>query len=52
MRLPPDIQKLQREKRLKKSEEMREFASLLRIKRKMKPPVSTSPKDPLESRER
>ena len=41
MRFPPNIQKLEREKRLKKNEEIRELTSLLRIKRKMKPPVPT-----------
>lgn len=52
MRFPPDIQKLEREKRLKKCEEMRELTSPLKRKRKMKPPILTRPKDPLELRER
>jgi hypothetical protein len=34
MRFPPDIQKLEREKRLKKHEEMCELTSPLRIKEK------------------
>ena len=41
MRFPPNIQKLEREKRLKKRQEIRELTSPLRIKRKMKPPVLT-----------
>ena len=45
MRFPPDIQKLEREKRLKKREEMHELTSLLRIKRKMKPPILTRPRN-------
>ena len=51
MRFPPDIQKIEREKRKKKSEEMREITSPLRMKRKMKPPVPTRPKDLPKSRE-
>ena len=51
MRYPPDIQKIEREKRHKKREEMRDIASPLRIKRKMKPLVPTRPKDLPESRE-
>ena len=47
MRFPPDIQKIEREKRKKK----RELTSPLRMKRKMKPPVPTKPKDLPESRE-
>ena len=35
MTFPPDIQKIEREKRKKKREEMDEVASPLRIKRKM-----------------
>jgi hypothetical protein len=41
MRFPPDIQKLEREKRMKKQQEIRELRSPLRIKRKMKPPIPT-----------
>ena len=52
MRFPPDIQKIEREKRLKKRQELRELASPLRIKRKMKPPVPTRPRTLLESMER
>ena len=51
MRYPPDIQKIEREKIQKKNEEMCEIAIPLRIKRKMKPPIPTRPKDLLESRE-
>ena len=50
MRFPPDIQKIKREKRQKKHEEMREIASPLRMKRKMKPPILTILKDLPESR--
>ena len=52
MRFPPDIQKLEREKTLKNQEELHELTSPLRIKRKMKPPVPTRPKDLPELRER
>ena len=52
MRFPPNIQKLEREKRLKKRQEIRELTSPLRIKRKMKPPVPTRPRTLLESMER
>jgi hypothetical protein len=48
---PPDIQMIEREKRQKKREEMRDIASPLIIKRKMKPPILTRPKDLLELRE-
>ena len=51
MRFPPDIQKIEREKRMKKCEEMHELTSPLRIKRKIKPPFFTIPKDLPESRE-
>ena len=51
MRHPPDIQKIEREKRQNKREEMRDSASPLRIKRKMKPPILTRPKDLSKSRE-
>ena len=51
MRFPPNIQKIEREKRQKKHEEMRDIASPLRIKRKMKPPIPTTPKDLPELRE-
>ena len=52
MRFPLDIQNLEREKRLKKQQEIRELASPLRMKRKMKPPVPTQPRTLLESMER
>ena len=52
MRFPPDIQKLEREKRLKKRQEICELTSPLRIKRRMKPPVSTRPRTLHESMER
>ena len=52
MRFPPDIQKLEREKRMKKHEEMRELTSPLRIRRKIKPPVPTQPRTLPESMER
>lgn len=52
MRFPPDIQKLEREKRLKKRQEIRELTSPLRIKRKMNPPVPTRPRTLPESMER
>ena len=51
MRYPPNIQKVEREKRQKKSEEIHDIESPLRIIRKMKPPISTKPKGLLESRE-
>ena len=51
MRYPTDIQKIKREKRQKKREEMREIASPLNIKRKMKAHIPTRPKDLPESRE-
>ena len=51
MRFPLDIQKIEREKRKKKREEMREITSPLRMKIKMKPPVPTKPKDLPELRE-
>ena len=51
MRFPPNIQKIKREKRQKKHEEMREITSPLRMKRKIKPPVPTRPKDIPELRE-
>ena len=44
MRYPTDIQKIEREKRQKKCEEMHDIASPLRIKRKMKPPIPTRQK--------
>ena len=43
MRFPPNIQKLEREKRLKKKQEICELTSPLRIKRTMKPLVLTKP---------
>ena len=52
MRFPPDIQKLEREKRLKKRQEIRELTSPLRIKRRMKPPVPTRPRTLPKSMER
>ena len=52
MRFPPDIQKLEREKRLKKQQEIRKLTSPLRIKRNMKPPVPTQPRTLPESMER
>ena len=52
MRFPPDIQKLEREKRLKKRQEIRKLTRPLRIKRRKKPPVSTRPRTLLESMER
>ena len=45
MRYPTDIQKIEREKRKKKHEEMREISSLLKIKRKMKSHILTRSKD-------
>ena len=51
MRYPTDIQKIEREKRQKKREEMCEIASLLKIKKKMKPHIPTRLKDLFESRE-
>ena len=51
MRYPTDIQKIEREKRQKKREEMIEIASLLNIKRKMKSHIPTRPKYLLELRE-
>ena len=39
-----DIQKIEREKRQKKREEMRDIASPLKIKRKMKAHIPTRPK--------
>ena len=45
MRYPPNIQKIEIEKRHKKREELRDITSPLRIKRKMKPLVLTRPKD-------
>ena len=52
MRFPPDIQKLEREKILKKRQEICEITSPLRIKRKMKPPVPTQPRTLPKSVER
>ena len=52
MRFPPNIQKLERQKRLKKGQEICELTSTLRIKRKMKPPVPTRPRNLPESMER
>lgn len=52
MRFPPNIQKLEREKSMKKCQEIRELMSLLRIKRKMKPLVSTRPRNLSELMER
>lgn len=52
MRFPPDIQKIEREKRLKKQQEMHELTSPLRIKRRMKPPIPTRPRTLPESMER
>jgi hypothetical protein len=52
MRFAPDIQKLEREKRLEKRQEIRELTSPLRIKRRMKPPIPTRPRTLLESMER
>ena len=51
MRYPTDIHKIEREKRQKKREEMREIASLLKIRRNMKSHIPTRPKDLPESRE-
>ena len=51
MRYPTNIQKIEREKRQKKREEMRKIASSLKIKKKMKAHISTRPKDLPESRE-
>ena len=51
MRYPTDIQKIEREKRQKKHEEMRDIASPLKIKRKMKEHIPTRPKDLPELRE-
>ena len=51
MRYPTDIQKIKREKRKKKHEEMHEIASPLKIKRKMKSHILTRPKDLPKSRE-
>ena len=52
MRFPPNIQKLEREKRLKKRQEIHDLTSPLRIKRKMKPPILTQPSTLPESMER
>lgn len=52
MRHPADIQKIEREKRQKRSQEICEIASPLNFKRKMKPTrLTTMPKDPPVSRE-
>ena len=51
MRYPTDIQKIEREKRKKKCEAIREIASPLKIKRKMKSHIWTRPKDLPELRE-
>ena len=51
MRYPTDIHKIEREKRQKKCEELREIASPLKSKRKMKSHDLTRPKDLPESRE-
>ena len=51
MRYPTNIQKIEREKRWKKREEMCNIASPLKIKRKMKSHISTRPKDLPEWRE-
>ena len=51
MRYPTDIQKIEREKRQKKCEEMCDIASPLKIKRKMKEHIPNRPKDLFESRE-
>ena len=52
MRFPPDIRNLEREKILKKRQEIHELTSPLRIKRKMKPLVPTRPRTLPESMER
>lgn len=52
MRFRPDIQKLEREKRMKKCQEIREITSPSRIKRKMKPPVLTRARNLPELMER
>ena len=51
MRYPTNIQKIEREKRQKKREEMCDIASPLKIKRKMKAHILTRPKDLPKSRE-
>ena len=51
MRFPTTIQKIEREKRQRKREEMREIASPLNIKRKMKSHILTRPKYLPKSRE-
>ena len=52
MRHPTDIQKIEREKRQEKREELRDIASPLKTKRKLKSHISTRPKYLPESRER
>ena len=52
MRFPPDIQNIEREKRLMKRQEICELTSPLKIKRKMKQPVPTRPRTLPESMEK